>query len=199
MALVPRAYDTFLEPLVRGFRRAGLELAAPEPGWRVLDVGCGTGTHLAMYADAACEVAGIDLNPDMLARARRRLGQGADLREADALELPFRGDAFDLAIGMLILHEMAPADRVAVLGEMARVAHRVLIIDHHPDHDGSLRGRAIRVLSTGIERIAGGDHYRNYRQFLRTGGIPGVVAGSSRGIAASRREAFGSMGVYLLG
>ncbi len=199
MALVPRAYDTLLEPLVRNFRRAGFELAAPQRGWRVLDVGCGTGTHLALYAGAGCEVAGIDLNPDMIARARRRLGPAADLQEADAVDLPFADDEFDLVLAMLVLHEMAPDDRVAVLREIARVGHRVLVIDHHPNHDGSLRGRAIRAVSTGIERMAGGDHFRNYRQFLRTGGVPGLVAAAGRGIAASRREASGSMGVYLLG
>ena len=165
----------------------------------MLDVGCGTGTHLERYADAGCRVTGIDLNPDMVARARRRLGPDADLREGDATEMPFPDDSFDLAIGMLILHEMAPDDRTAVLAEMARVAHRVLIVDHHPDPDRSLRGRVIRGGATVIERIAGGDHYRNYRRFLNTGGVPAVVAAAGRGISSSRREAAGSMGVYLLG
>ncbi|MCJ7726454.1 MAG: class I SAM-dependent methyltransferase [Acidimicrobiia bacterium] len=199
MALVPRIYDTLLEPLVGGFRVAGLRLVNPEPGTKVLDVGCGTGTHLALYAKSGCTVAGVDLNPDMIARARSRLGPGVDLREADATDLPFDTDAFDLAIGMLMLHEIPPADRKAVLGEMARVAQRVLIIDHHPRPARTLRGRAIRAAATSIEWIAGGDHYRNYRQFLQTGGVPAVVAGAGRGIIASTREASGSMGLYLLG
>jgi ubiquinone/menaquinone biosynthesis C-methylase UbiE len=202
MALVawfPRVYDTFLEPLVRGFREAGVRLIDPQPGTRVLDVGCGTGTHLALYAAAGCEVAGVDLNADMIARARFRLGPAADLREADATRLPFADDAFDLAIGMLMLHEMAPPDRASTLGEMSRVARRVLVIDHHPRPDGTIRGRVIRTFATAIERIAGGDHYRNYRQFLGSGGVPAVVGASGRDIIASVREASGSMGVYLLG
>lgn len=199
VALVPRMYDTLLEPLVRGFRVAGRQLADPQAGARVLDVGCGTGTHLALYAAMGCTVAGIDLNPDMISRARARLGPEADLREADATKLPFTDDAFDLALGMLVLHEMSPADRKSVMREMARVARRVLIIDHHPRPSGTLRGRAARAFATSIEWIASGDHYRNYRQFLRSGGVPTVVAGAGRGIIASTREASGSMGIYLLG
>jgi len=199
VAMFPRIYDTFLEPLVRGFREAGIRLADPQPGMKVLDVGCGTGTHLALYAAAGCRVAGVDLNPDMVARAALRLGPEAELSEADATGLPFEDDRFDLAIAMLMLHEMPPVDRTAALGEMARIARRVMVIDHHPRPDGSLRGRAIRMVSTGIERIAGGDHYRNYREFLRSGGIPTIVASAGRGIVASTREASGSIGVYLLG
>jgi ubiquinone/menaquinone biosynthesis C-methylase UbiE len=199
MALVPRMYDTLLEPLVRGFRLAGRRLADPPVGSRVLDVGCGTGTHLALYAEMGCRVTGIDLNPDMIARARGRLGPEADLREADAAKLPFADDAFDLALGMLVLHEMSPGDRNSVMREMARVARRVLIIDHHPRPSRTLRGRTARTFATSIEWIAGGDHYRNYRQFLRSGGVPTVVAGAGRGIISSTREASGSMGIYLLG
>jgi len=199
MALSPRVYDTLLEPLVRGFREAGLRLADPQQGLRVLDVGCGTGTHLEMYRRAGCEVAGVDTNPDMLSRAATRLGPSADLREADATALPHEDDSFGLATAMLVLHEMPPPDRIAVLREVSRVASRVLVIDHHPSPDGSLRGRVLRGAATAIECIAGGDHYRNYRQFVRSGGLPAVVAAAGRGIVSSTREASGTMGIYLLG
>ena len=43
--------------------------------------------------------------------------------------------------------------------------------------------------NNAIERIAGGDHYRNYRQFIRSGGVPSVVGEAGRGIVASTSEA----------
>jgi ubiquinone/menaquinone biosynthesis C-methylase UbiE len=199
MALFPRVYDTFLEPLVRGFREAGIRLAAPGPGDRVLDVGCGTGTHLARYAGRGCAVAGVDRDPRMLERARGRLGPGAVLVEADAGSLPFEDGSFDLAMAMLVLHEMDPAVRTAALEEMRRVAARVLVIDHHPAGGGTLRGRAIRLLATGIERIAGGDHYRNYRRFLDSGGMPGIAGRRGWEASAVIREGAGTMGIYLFG
>lgn len=198
MAVVPRLYDTLLEPLVRGFREAGVRLAAPQPGERVLDVGCGTGTHLALYAAAGCEVAGVDHNPDMVVRAAQRL-PGADLHEADARDLPFADGAFDLAVAMHVLHEMDPAGRAAVVAEMARVAARVLVIDHHPTHDGTLRGRAVRGFTSAVERLAGGEHYRNYRQFLRTGAVGTVAAVAGLEVRAVTREGSGTVAVTILG
>jgi ubiquinone/menaquinone biosynthesis C-methylase UbiE len=198
VALFPRVYDTFLEPLVRGFREAGLRLSDPRPGDRVLDVGCGTGTHLSLYAGRGCEVAGVDRDDRMLERARQRLGTGALLVGADAVSLPFGDGEFDLAVTMLMLHEMEAGARRETVGEMLRVAPRVLVIDHHPVHDGTLRGRSIRVLATGIERIAGGDHYRNYRRFLEAGGIPALATACGAAVTASTREGSGTMGAYLL-
>lgn len=198
MALFPRIYDTFLEPLVRGFREAGIRLADPGPGERVIDVGCGTGTHLALYAERGCDVTGVDRDGRMLERAGRRLGPEAHLVEGDATALPFDDGDFDLAVTMLMLHEMDPDTRRAALAELLRVGDRVLVIDHHPAHDGTLRGHSIRFLATGIERIAGGDHYRNYRRFLGSGGIPALAVGCAAAVAATAREGSGTMGIYLL-
>lgn len=69
-------------------------------GERILDVGCGTGRHAVALAADGMRVTGVDLSPDMLARARARAeaaGVEVDLREADASDLPPIGP-FDAAI-----------------------------------------------------------------------------------------------------
>lgn len=48
----------------------------------VLDVACGTGVHLEVWADRGVELVGTDASPEMLAEARRRL-PGAELVQAD--------------------------------------------------------------------------------------------------------------------
>ena len=48
----------------------------------LLDVGCGTGVHLAEFRKKL-SVAGVDLSPDMLRIARRRLGKGVRLVRGD--------------------------------------------------------------------------------------------------------------------
>ena len=49
----------------------------------LLDVGCGTGLHLATFRRGLSSVAGVDLSPQMLAVARRRLGRGVPLVQGD--------------------------------------------------------------------------------------------------------------------
>jgi ubiquinone/menaquinone biosynthesis C-methylase UbiE len=71
-------------------------------GKRVLEIGCGDGRLTWRYADAARYVAGIDLNRDDLRIASIERGSDFEktvaLAQADSIRLPFRDDAFDLAI-----------------------------------------------------------------------------------------------------
>jgi ubiquinone/menaquinone biosynthesis C-methylase UbiE len=86
-----------------------------------LEVGIGTGLNLPFYGQQA-RLTGIDYSPDMLALARQRaarLGREADLREADALALPFPDASFDTVVCTFTLCAV-PDDRKAV-AEMTRV------------------------------------------------------------------------------
>ena len=81
----------------------------------ILDVGCGTGTHLELYQRYGCHLYGIDISPSMLEIARARLGDSARLELGDATSMPYEDRKFDLIISMLSLHEMAPQTRSGVL------------------------------------------------------------------------------------
>jgi trans-aconitate methyltransferase len=56
---------------VTGYGAALLDLLAAQPGERVLDVGCGTGHHVAELAAAGVVAIGLDASEAMVARARR--------------------------------------------------------------------------------------------------------------------------------
>lgn len=86
---VAAIYDRLFEPLNRGLRMLGVRMILPEQGMRVLDVGCGTGSHLDIYRGSGCTLFGIDASPSMLDVARSRLGEGADLRLGDATQMPY--------------------------------------------------------------------------------------------------------------
>jgi len=87
----------------------------------VLDVGCGTGTTLAavLAAHADVRACGIDLSPQMIAVARERLGDGADVQVADAEHLPLADGSVDLVTCIDSLHHYP--DPSAALAEMHRV------------------------------------------------------------------------------
>ena len=72
------------------------EVVAAAPSC-VLDLGCGTGALAQLVLDGlpGCTLAGIDLSDAMLARARERLGDRADVRPADSEHVPFADEPFD--------------------------------------------------------------------------------------------------------
>lgn len=79
-----------------------LELLAPRPAERVLDVGCGTGALTRAIADAGARVVGIDASPAMLAEARQAYPD-LDFREGRGEALAFERE-FDAVFSNATLH-----------------------------------------------------------------------------------------------
>jgi SAM-dependent methyltransferase len=91
-------------------------------GDRLLDVGCGTGVVAITAAKQGAHVAGIDLTPELLERARQNSNISEvtiDWREGDAENLPFDAGSFDVVVSQFG-HIFAPRPEVAV-AEMLRV------------------------------------------------------------------------------
>ena len=61
-----------------------LDLLAPKPGERILDLGCGDGVLTQRLIEAGCDVVGVDADPAMVAAARAK---GLDARIGDARAL----------------------------------------------------------------------------------------------------------------
>lgn len=106
-------YAVPLAPLVAN-------LAKVAAGQRALDVGCGTGALTAELVRrlGADHVAGCDPAPLQLSVCADR-NPGVDLRDAAAEKLPFKDDAFDVALAQLVLHFVSDAKQAA--SEMQRV------------------------------------------------------------------------------
>jgi len=98
-----------------------LDWLKPADGLRLLDVGCGNGAFTELFATrcAPAAVSGIDPSPMLeFARSRPAL-RGADLRQGDAMALPFADHSFDLAVMPLVLFFVPEPPRG--VAEMARV------------------------------------------------------------------------------
>lgn len=101
----------------------------------ILDVGCGTGSLLAALArSGATSLAGVDLAPNIVAVARKKIsaaGARADLRAADAEEpLPWPSESFDVATLTGVLHHFyRPHDALAEIHRVLRPAGRLLVVD----------------------------------------------------------------------
>lgn len=120
------AYEAYLVPAIfDGMSRGLVATAELQPGERVLDLACGTGVvarAAAARVSPSGTVTGVDVNPDMLATARRAaadVAPGIEWDEADAADLPFDDDCFDVALCQEALQFFT--DRRAVLAELRRV------------------------------------------------------------------------------
>lgn len=194
-------YTRVVDPINLGLHHVARSVYPPRRGMRVLDVGCGTGAQLDAYVAAGVVATGVDLSPAMLARARARLGDTADLRLADARLLPFDDGAFDLVLVSLVLHELAPDKRHSVLEEVARVLStegRLVLTEFTPNPRG-LRGHIHRGVSWVVERLAGREHFRQFRRFVRTGGLPAALPAAGLAIEATQPTPDENIAVYLAG
>jgi SAM-dependent methyltransferase len=116
------AVEGELDRMLTPFGAAALARAAPRPGERVLDVGCGTGPTTVALAQAVGQtgqVRGIDIAGTLLARARERAAPFAnvDFVEADAQTAPLAADR-DLLFSRFGV--MFFADPAAAFANLAR-------------------------------------------------------------------------------
>ena len=142
-------YDAFLLALV------------PENAKAILDVGCGTGRLTVKLAKERRRVVGIDLSPEMIARARQNVHEGLSFLRADFLSHDFGAERFDCVLTAAALHHI-PIDSafprlLELLGPDGRlILHDIRadagILDHLRSHFALGQVGFGRLLRTGNPR-----------------------------------------------
>ena len=118
---------------------------------RVLEVGVGTGLSLPCYG-RHLTITGIDLSPEMLAKAqdkveRKGLSNVAALHEMDAGALAFPDESFDTVVAMYVMTVVPDPERV--MRELERVCApggEVILVNHFSQDEG-MRGFLERRLA----------------------------------------------------
>lgn len=136
---VAAGWDALRDQLFgRRFMAPALATLVP-PDATIVDLGCGTGevlTHLAGYA----HLIGVDREPGMLAIARQRLGDAAQVIEGALEDVPLPDACADAALLILVLHHLA--EPAAVLREARRILvpnGRLVVVDMQPHTNTSWR------------------------------------------------------------
>lgn len=117
-------YDTVI-PFFSEFGARLVDLADPQPGDRVLDVGCGRGAALVPAAQRVGDgaVLGVDLAEEMVdlltSDLRMRGIANASVRRMDAGSLDLDDGSFDIVVSSMVLH-LVP-DPAQVAAECRRV------------------------------------------------------------------------------
>ena len=193
--LYARIYDLTIENLVRSLRHTVGGFIQDFP---VLDICCGTGVQLNLIKErAGNRVFGLDLDERVLRYAQKKYGDIVFIR-GDAGFLPFRSKTFGSVVISFALHDKPSVFRK----NMIREAHRVLksggylvLVDF--EKPWNRRSRLGGWFTHLIEMMAGGEHYRNGRQFLEAGGLKHFMKKNDLIEIKSHRIAGGSLGIYI--
>jgi ubiquinone/menaquinone biosynthesis C-methylase UbiE len=144
----------------RRFKRRLVELARIASGQDVLDLGCGTGTLalLIKRTRPGVRVVGLDIDPRILAIARRKMqraGVVLELQEGSATEPPFAPASFDRVLTTLMLHHLTTAQKRAALTAARRLLRpggELHVADWGKPHNALMR-----VASLGFRLVDGGE------------------------------------------
>jgi SAM-dependent methyltransferase len=117
-----------------------IRVASVRPGEHVLDVACGTGITAIAAHRAGAKVIGLDITPQLLARAKEEAAL-ADIKEeiewkqGDAEDIPFPDNSFDIVLSS-VGHMFAPRPTVAAqeLIRVTKVGGRVAFTTWPPEH-----------------------------------------------------------------
>ncbi|OQX57833.1 MAG: hypothetical protein B5M52_06545 [Helicobacteraceae bacterium 4484_230] len=190
-----RIYDPLLSSAVRPIRNRIVSLIKRYKYRSILDVCCGTGEQLKLLKEQGIEGVGVDLSEAMLKVAGRGKHK-ADCLNQDASQMEYGKETFDLAMTTFALHEKSPETARAIVEEMLRVTAKggdILIVDYELSEKTS---PLYKMLVYIIERIAGGEHYRNFRSYIDAGGLPALLKGTS--LTEVKRYYFARHSIVLL-
>lgn len=126
--LFERFCDTFLfRGNLRALRLRTADLAHLQPGEKVLDVGCGTGTlalEVQKRVGPTGRVFGIDPGTQQIGRARSKAAQRRlpiDFQIGVIERLPFPDETFDVVVNTIMMHHLGDGLKRQGLAEIARV------------------------------------------------------------------------------
>lgn len=126
---IAKVYDILAEHSEAPVRKAGLEMLDAQPGWKVLEIGFGTGhslIELAKSVGSAGKAYGIDLSEKMVEISEKRaeeegLAERIELSCGDALNLPYESESLNSIFMSFTLELFDTPDIILVLSECKRV------------------------------------------------------------------------------
>lgn len=121
-------YDPLVALTVResAFKRRLVAQARIASGHKVLDVGCGTATLTVRIKQAHpdTEVIGIDADPDVLQRARKKIARSSvniTLDQGMSYQLPYPDGTFERVLSSLLFHHLTRKNKIETFKEIHRV------------------------------------------------------------------------------
>ncbi len=168
-------YDLAVTPFLHHIRQTICIRLQKMQVKKVVDLGCGTGRQLGLLNLYGFQACGVDFSAAMLKKAAG-FPPRTPVSQADITRTPFANNSFDCALLCLALHENSRTKQQAIIGEALRItrpAGVVLLLDHGVA--SGMAGKITHLLTQIPERLAGKKHYKNYLEFMKRGGLQGLL------------------------
>ena len=190
-----RIYDKVLHIPVRNIRRTVAEAIKNAGAAKVIDLCCGTGNQITYLKEAGIEqITGVDISDNMLHQAWRKGLKNVCLK-MDASDTNFHDQEFDAAIMSFSLHEMPAETARKVFDESRRIVKPgglLIVVDYSFDNHTQPLGR---FAARAVEKIVGGDHYRNFQYFMDEDLLAKISDGLN--VKEKNRFLFGAVGLWV--
>lgn len=156
----------------------------------ILDLCCGTGNQLKLlskngFKNLHC----LDLSESML-RVAKKGEHSIEIYFEDATKTSFDDDTFDIVMLSFAIHEKNRETQEKMLGEAYRILKEngtILIVDFSFDEKTTKLGR---IGIDFIERIAGGEHYLNFKKYIANDGLTSLIKADKFELVKDSRKAF---------
>jgi ubiquinone/menaquinone biosynthesis C-methylase UbiE len=167
-----------VDRLLRDIRRFIPIFANMQFGALALDLCCGTGEQVIEFGKSGITATGIDIDSNILKAALKNKAknnlENISFQQADATNLPFPDCHFDCVSISFGLHDKARMTRKKIVSEMIRVVKQngtLIFVDFQVPLPANISGLTART----IEFLVGGEHYRNFKDYRRSGGLENLL------------------------
>jgi ubiquinone/menaquinone biosynthesis C-methylase UbiE len=167
-------YKLLIDPLLSSVQDKAIRLIKPDR--KIIDIACGTGALVFKLSKKAKHITGIDLSESMIETARKTQKKlnirNVNFIVKDAKDLNcYKDNEFDISTISMVLHQFPTSVGIAILGEMKRISGEIIIIDYSCPLPDNIYNTIVYI----IERLAGKEHYKNFKSFMKYGGIESFI------------------------
>lgn len=172
---IAKIYDPIFYLALKSIRIAVMNELLKYKKKIILDLCCGTGNQIKLLSKHGFrKLYCLDISDSMLEIAKRT-DSSVKIYNEDATKTNFDNASFDVVIISFAIHEKDRNTQQALISEAYRIIKKdafMLVVDYVFDNKTTKYGR---ILVSVIERIAGSEHYRNFKNYIQNKGLLSLI------------------------
>ena len=195
--LMAKIYDPIFYLALKPIRIAVMNELLKYKEKIILDLCCGTGNQIKLlskhgFRNLYC----LDISDSMLEIAKRS-DSSIKIYNEDATKTNFDNASFDVVIISFAIHEKDRNTQQALIDETYRIIKKdgfMLVVDYVFDNKTTKFGR---IVISMIERIAGGEHYINFKSYIQNDGLLSLIEKDKFKLIKYNRMSFGAVTISI--